>query len=175
MTRFLVAALFLSACTLENVGEPAGSSGSPASSDATRVFEAPKSPAANPRALTGIWESAQPQVSGPLQLTSRFEFRASFVVVAARCTRDGFTPVVVGGRATATVSDALIRTNEAVNDTKAIGSDAACRAASNAGEVPVCNPDTPPISRNICFELTGTTLDIYQSPGVIQSFVKIAE
>lgn len=175
MKRILLAALFLSACTFDNVGQSAGSSGSAASSDATRVFETAKSSAANPRALTGIWESAQPEISGPIQLTSRFELRASFVVIAARCTRDGFSPVVVGGRATATVSDALIQTNESVNDTKTIGSDAACRAASNAGKIPVCSPDTAPVNRNVCFELTGTTLDIYQSPGVIQSFVKIAE
>lgn len=173
MKRILLSALFLSACTLENVGQSAGST--PTSSDATRVFETAKSPAANPRALTGIWESAQPEISGPIQLTSRFEFRASFVVVAARCTRDGFSPVVVGGRASATVTDALIQTSQSVNDTKTIGSDAACRAASNAGSIPVCDADTPPINRNICFELTGTTLDLYQSPGVIQSFVKIAE
>ena len=122
-----------------------------------------------------IWESAQPQISGPLMLTSRFEFRPSFVVIAARCTREGFTPVIVGGRADATVSDSLISTKQAVSDTKAIGSDAACQAASNAGQIPACDPNTAPVSRNICFELTGTTLDIYQSPGVIQSFVKIAD
>ena len=175
MKRLFVAALFLSAsaCTLENVGQPAGST--PTSSDATRVFETPKSSAANPRALTGIWESAAPQISGPLQLTSRFEFRSSFVVVAARCTREGFSPVVVGGKATATVTDAAIQTNQSINDTKTIGGDAACQAASNAGTIPVCDADTPPVNRNICFELTGTTLDIYQSPGVIQSFLKIAE
>ena len=173
MKRILLAALFLSACTLEEVGQPSGSSAAP-SADAQRVFDEPKSQA-NALELTGIWESAQPQVSGPLQLTSRFEFRADFVVIAARCTREGVSPVVVGGRAPATVSDTLIQTKAAVSDRRPIGSGAECQAASNAGAIPVCDPDTAPVNRNVCFELTGTTLDIYQGPGVIQSFLKIAD
>ena len=173
MKRILAVALFLFAC--EPIDTSNGSSGGAASADATRVFNTAKSGTLNPRSLPGIWESAQPQVSGPLLLTSRFEFRPSFVVIAARCTRDGFDPVIVGGRADATVSDALISTNESVSDTKPIGSDAACQAASNAGKIPACDPNTAPVNRNICFELTGTTLDIYQSPGVIESFVKIAD
>lgn len=166
--------LFLLACEPVN-GSSGSSSGGSTNTDATRVFETKSGATLNPRSLEGIWESAQPQVNGPLLLTSRFEFRPSFVVIAAKCTRDGLSPVIVGGRAAATVSAELIRTTQAVSDTKPIGSDAACQAASSAGDIPRCDPDTAPVSRNICFDLTGTTLDIYQSPGVIVSFNKIAD
>jgi hypothetical protein len=173
MKRIVLVGVFLSGCI--EATTDASSSGSPTSGEAARVFNTQKSTTITPRALPGIWESAQPDISGPLQLTSRFEFRASFVVIAARCTRDGFSPVVVGGRSAATVTDALIQTTEPVSDTKPIGSDAACQARSNAGNIPACDPNTPPVNRNVCFELTGTTLDIYQSPGVIVSFVKITD
>lgn len=171
MKRILLATL-LTACTLGDVGESASSPATPA--DAQRVFDTPKSQS-NPLALTGIWESAQPAVSGPIMLASRFEFRADFVVIAARCTRDGVAPVIVGGRAEATVNDSLIQTKAAVSDRRPIGAGAECQAASNAGAIPVCDPNTAPISRNVCFELTGTTLDMYQGPGVIKSFNKIAD
>jgi hypothetical protein len=173
MKRILFVALFLSACTVENADSSSGGSG--ASSDATRVFNTAKAATANSQVLEGIWEGAQPQVSGPLTLTSRFEFRSAFVVIAARCTREGLEPVVVGGRTTATVTDALIKTDTAISDTKPIGSDAACRAQSAAGGIPKCDPNTAPASRTICFELTGTTLDMYQGSGNIQSFNKIAD
>jgi hypothetical protein len=77
MTRVLIAALFLSACTLENLGESASSGG--ANSDATRVFETPKS-TSNVLVVTGVWEAAKPETSGPLTSTARFEFRDSFAV-----------------------------------------------------------------------------------------------
>lgn len=169
MKRILFFALFLSACTVEN----ADSSPS-ASSDATRVFAATKG-AANNSAITGIWESAKPQTSGPLSSTSRFEFREAFMVAAARCTREGAEPVVVGGRSPATVSNALIQVDQAISDTKQLGADAACGVRASAGVIPACDPNTAPASRTTCFELTGTTLDIYQGAAGIQSFVKIAD
>lgn len=171
MKRILLASFLLSACTTET----GASSGDGANTDAVRVFSTAKSATVNPQVLTGIWEGSQPQVSGPLTLTSRFEFRPDFVVVAARCTRDGIEPVVVGGRAPATVNESLIQTQAAVSDTKPIGSDAACQARSNAGGIPACDPNSAPAARTVCFELTGTTLDLYQGAGNIQSFNKIAD
>jgi hypothetical protein len=172
MTRVLIAALFLSACTLENLGESASSGG--ANSDATRVFETPKS-TSNVLVVTGVWEAAKPETSGPLTSTARFEFRDSFAVAAARCTRDGVEPVVVGGRATAVVTAELIEFKERVSQTRQVGSDAACQVEATAGALPVCNALTPPASRGVCFELTGTTLDIYGGRTGVQSFVKISD
>jgi hypothetical protein len=172
MKRILLAALFLAACTNETGSGT--SSGGAADTDAVRLFNTPRG-SADANVLLGIWEGAQPQVSGPLMLTSRFEFREAFVVVAAKCTRDGVEPVVVGGRSAATVNASLIQTTAAISDTKPIGSDAACQAKSSAGAIPVCDPNTAPVNRTICFELTGTTLDIYQGGGTIQSFTKITD
>lgn len=174
MTRVLAFALLLSACTLDGVGEPAGSSGGAANPDATRVFETAKS-TSNVLVVTGVWEAARPETSGPLSSTSRFEFRDSFVVAAARCTRDGVAPVVVGGRATAVVTAELIEFKQAISQTRQVGSDAACQVEASAGVLPVCSALTPPASRGVCFELTGTTLDIYGGRTGVQSFVKIAD
>lgn len=170
MKRILLAALLLSACTNETA-----STGDASNTDAVRVFGAARSAAVNPQVVTGIWEGAQPQVSGPLTLTSRFEFRPDFVVVAARCTREGVEPVVVGGRVPATVSEALIQTQAPISDTKPIGTDAACQARSSQGGIPACDPNSAPAERTVCFELTGTTLDMYQGAGNVQSLNKIAD
>lgn len=172
MKRLLIAALFLSACTLENVGESGSSSG--ADPDATRVFATQKS-TSNVLVVTGVWESARPETAGPLTSTSRFEFRDSFAVAAARCTRDGVEPVIVGGRATAAVTAEVIEFKQAVSQTRQVGSDAACQVQATAGVLPVCNALTPPANRGVCFELTGTTLDIYGGRTGVQSFVKIAD
>jgi hypothetical protein len=175
MKRILFAALFLCACTLDNVGQSADSSSSSAADpDATRVFAATKGSANNSTVL-GIWEGAKPETSGPLSSTSRFEFRESFVVAAARCTRTGSDPLVVGGRSPAQVSSDLISIDQAISDVKTIGGDAQCGVQASAGSLPACDPGTPPASRTTCFDLTGTTLDIYQGSAGIQSFVKISD
>lgn len=175
MKRFLLALglVFVSSgCTVENQD---GSSGSE-DADAVRIFAQAKTGTANDSSVLGIWEGARPQTSGPLTSTSRFEFRESFVVAAARCTREGTSsPVTVGGRASATVSTDLIQIDQAISDQRNIGSDAACGVQASAGVIPACDPNTAPAARTVCFELTGTTLDIYQGSGNLQSFVKIAD
>lgn len=167
---FFTSSILLAGCTTDT----GANDDAPANADATRVFNTAKG-SANSATLLGIWEGAKPQTAGPITLTSRFEFRADFVVTAAKCTREGVEPVIVGGRSTATVSADLIQTNQAVSDQRSIGSDAACQARSSAGVIPACDPNTAPAQRTICFELTGTTLDIYQGSAGIQSMVKIAD
>lgn len=160
-------------CTVDN-GDGSSSS---ENADALRVFSVTKGGSPNNSSVLGIWEAARPQTSGPLTSTSRFEFREAFVVAAARCTREGTTtPVTVGGRASATVSADTIQINQAISDQRSIGgSDAACGVQASAGVLPACDPNSAPASRTVCFELTGTTLDIYQGSGNLQSFVKIAD
>lgn len=171
MKRFL----FAFAVPLLTACEPIPGSEGPADPDATRVFAATKTAAANNQVVLGIWEAARPQTSGALTSTSRFEFRDSFVVAAAKCTRENSgEAVVAGGRGVAAVSNELIEIRQAISDQRPFGSDAACAVSANAGVLPVCDPNTAPGSRTTCFELTGTTLDIYQQ-GSIVSFVKISD
>jgi hypothetical protein len=175
MKRFFAVAalLFLTSCTLDGLGESA-SSGS-ANPDAARVFATEKS-TSNVLVVTGVWEAARPETNGAITSTARFEFRDSFVVAAARCTRSGAEPVVAGGRATAVVTAELIELKQAISDTRRVGSDGAeCEVAAAAIALPVCPALTPPASRTACFELTGTTLDIYGGRTGIQSFLKISD
>jgi hypothetical protein len=172
MKRILFFLFALTASACENMTTDADS---PADPDAARVFNVTKSAAANNAVVTGIWEGARPQSSGALTSTSRFEFRDSFVVAAARCTREGSNAVVAGGRASATVSNEIIEIRESITDQRNIGTGAACAVSASAGVLPVCDPNSAPAQRSTCFELTGTTLDIYQGSGNITSFVKISD
>jgi hypothetical protein len=103
-----------------------------------------------------------------------FEFRETFVVAAARCTMDGVEPVVVGGRAAASILPGLIEIKEAISSTRSIGSGAACGVRAAAGILPECDPLVPTTQRTTCFELAGGTLTLYQA-GTAVSFVKIAD
>lgn len=173
-TLFVASFLLVTAgCTFDNLGESAGSSGSAPQSDAARVFAAAGG-GANTAVLPGIWESAQTAKQQELESKSRFEFRDTFIVAAARCTMPGKEPVVVGGRAAAVVQPGLIEIKEAVSDTKAIGDNAACGVRASAGLLPECDPLVPTTQRTTCFDLTGGTLTMYQA-GTAIAFVKIAD
>lgn len=165
----------LPACTFDQVGQSAGSSsggGGPAS-DADRVFAATAT-TANTAVLQGIWEAEQSEKAQNLESKSRFEFRDTFVVAAARCTMPGEEPVVVGGRAAATVSPGLVEIKQAISDTKAIGDGALCGVRAAAGLLPECDPLVPTTQRTTCFDLSGGKLTLFQS-GAAQPYVKIAD
>lgn len=167
-------AVALPACTLDQVGQPAGSSsGSGGSSDADRVFAATGS-GANTAVLQGIWEAEQVQKSQTLESRSRFEFRDTFVVAAARCTMPNAEPVVVGGRAAATVSPGIVEIKEAISATKPIGNGALCGVRASAGLLPECDPNVPTTQRSTCFDLSAGKLTLFQA-GTAQPFVKIAD
>ncbi len=176
MRALLLLSLVLSACTFDQVGQPAsssgGSSGSGAATDADRVFAATGT-GANTAVLQGIWEAEQVQKTQTLESKSRFEFRDTFVVAAARCTMPSEQPVVVGGRAAATVSPGLVEIKEAISATKYIGDGALCGVRASAGVLPECDPNVPTTQRTTCFDLSGGKLTIYQSGA--QTFVKIAD
>src|SRR5687768_15973226 len=56
--------------------------------DAARVMSVTGG-SASPTTLAGIWEEAQPRTAKDLVAVARFEFRATYVVAAARCTLTG--------------------------------------------------------------------------------------
>ncbi len=165
----------LSACTFDQVGQPVGGSsgGSGAASDADRVFAAAGT-GANTAVLQGIWEGEQVQKAQTLESKSRFEFRDTFVVAAARCTMPGEQPVVVGGRSAATVTAGLVEIKEAISATKYIGDGALCGVRASAGLLPECDPNVPTTQRSTCFDLSGGKLTLFQG-GAAQTYVKIAD
>lgn len=153
----------LAGCTLEDVGQPAGGSGG--QTDAERVFAATAG-SANTASLLGIWEGPT-AVQGPLESTPRFEFRESHVVAAARCTKDGADPVVVGGRAPASISPGMIEIKQAISQTVRIDATAACGVEASAGVLMECDPLVPTTQRTTCFDLSGGSLTLFLSGGAM--------
>jgi len=138
--------------------------------DAERVFGVSASGTASASTLTGIWESTSPTKSGTLEQLSRLELRDSFVVFAARCTMSGQTPVTVGGRAAATVSAQLVEIQGSINDIKSIGN-AECGVTASAGSLPACTAE----QSSVCFELTGSGLNMHQGQNGTLSYKKISD
>lgn len=172
---FVAAGALASACTIGDysTGSDGGADGGTAQTDAERVFSVPAGKP-NTGMLTGIWESAQPEKQQNLESTSRFEFRASFVIAAARCTLPGVTPVVVGGRAPASVSADVIQIEQAISDAKMMNDGTECGVSASAGVLPACPATTPSSQWTTCFDLSGGGLTMY-SNGTPTTFVKISD
>ena len=161
----------LASCSIDNLGEPAGASGSAADSDAKRVFAATAG-AANTATLLGIWEGTTS--GGELSSTPRFEFRDSWIVAAARCTKEGAEPVVVGGRAAASIVPGIIEIKQPISEILRVDARAACGVEVSAGVLTECDPLVPTTQRTSCFDLTGGKLTLFQA-GAANVFDKVAD
>lgn len=159
----------LAGCTFDGLGETVGAR---SESDAERVFAA-KAGSANAASLLGIWEGAT-SVEGALSSTPRFEFRGSYVVAAARCTKDGAAPVVAGGRAPASIAPGMIEIKQAISQTVRVDASAACGVEASAGVLIECDPLVPTTQRAMCFDLSGGSLTLFLASGA-SAFTKITD
>lgn len=168
-----LALIALAGCTFDGLGEPIDGNGGGESDDGERVFGV-AARASNLAVVTGIWEATTPQTAGPLQSVARFEFRAGYVVAAARCTMPDVAPVTVGGRAVGNVSSSVIELKQAISAQKPIGNGNVCGVSASAGTLPACNPLLPAEGKTSCFELNGGGLIMYQGATPVP-FAKISD
>jgi hypothetical protein len=140
------------------------SSGSATGSEWESLFEAPSNTTATPDSLFGRWSG-----HAGTQDDLRLVLTATTVTQARHCAAFGSTPATtIGASAKARVTESSIATLE----TKAIGS-FPCDVAIHSNELVACNFDTGRMSN--CFELSGTTLRLYQDSDGMTDYTKLSD
>jgi hypothetical protein len=162
MTRLLtLASLLVFACNIQTSapGGTGGNGGAPAGAAGTG-FEAlykTGNGAPVPNVITGVWSGALSAESNPdFAFELRYDFRATEILAANRCTYKGATGPIAGVRLLARVNSGEIAFLEAKSD-KQTKNGVTCSIAPPAATLSACPKDEQPLG---CFKLAGTTLTL---------------
>lgn len=154
----VAASLALGCSDSDGSGSGAGSGSS--SSEFGGLFSAPSADA-TPDSLVGLWGGSI-QDNG-VTFDVRFQFTASSVTLATRCTlADGESSAIVGVTAKARVTDdgyTILESKEQQKDDGKV----MCKVSLKPREVARCADDAF-AAKQACFELSGTTFVQYETP-----------